>query len=608
MNWKYLTVGLLGMLAFASVGAAQAQSSATLNPTEIDHLVRLEWQKEGVVPAALADDARYLRRIYLDITGMIPPPEVVTEFLADKSPDRRSKAVDRLLDSPGYVANWTNYWDRTLMFGRAEQARMVDKGAFRLWLSEQFDKNTPWNKFVYDLITASGQNSMGGDYRKMQLGLVPASTTDADGHKINGATNWVLRYNGKPEDLSGTASKIFLGVQIQCAQCHDHKTEKWKQTDFRSFTACFVNTRPKPVNPEGYRDKMAKDYRMDLEDVSRPFVPRGKKVVNDAAIYATSKPAALDGTDFSDTSNRRQALATWMTAKENPWFAEAFVNRIWSHFLGRGFVEPIDDFRPSNPTVMPDLMARLSDDFAASNYDVKHLIRTICATQVYQLSSGPAGKTDPDNTLWARFRLKPMGPTQLVDSLVQATNTKPVLEQMGNGNLDAIKLNVERQFSFLFDVDEEFEQKDFEGTIPQALLMLNGGIVNTSVTPIPGTALADTLTMPGSDALKIEALYLRTLSRKPTASELAQWTRFVDAPRSMVATGAQPQGGGRQQMRPNAKAANGQGKKGMQANTGFNPLARASTRIDPAFKTEKGQAYEDMFWALLNSSEFLFNH
>ena len=605
MNWKHLTASLFGLVAFATVSPARAQSSVTLKPSEIDHLVRVEWQKEGVIPASPVDDARYLRRIYLDITGTIPPPEVVSEFLTDRSPDRRAKAVDRLLDSPSYVANWTNYWDRTLMFGRVENPRMVDKGAFRFWLSDQVDKNTPWNKFVYDLITATGQNSAGGDYRQMRQGLVPATATDKEGHQINGATNWVLRFNGKPEDLSGTASKIFLGVQIQCAQCHDHKTEKWKQTDFRSFTACFVNTRPKPVNPEGYRDKMAKDYRMELTDVNRPFVPRGKKV-NDAAVYAAAKPAALDGTDFSDNSNRRQALAAWMTAKENPWFAEAIVNRMWSHFLGRGFVEPIDDFRPSNPTVMPDLMARLSDDFVGSGYDVKHLIRTICATQVYQLSSAPAGKTDPDNTLWARFRLKPMGPSQLVDSLVQATNTKPVLEKLGGGNLDAIKLNVERQFTFLFDVDEEFEQKDFEGTIPQALLMLNGGIVNTSVTPIPGTALADTLTMPGSDAQKIEALYMRTLSRKPTSTELTNWTRFVAAPRDMVTDGFTPQAGPRQPARLGGKP--GAGKKGMQAPAGFNPLARASNRIDPAFKTAKGQAYEDMFWALLNSSEFLFNH
>lgn len=611
MKWKYLTAGLGGVAALATFGSVQAQSSATLKPSEIDHMVREEWQKQGVLPSAPADDARYLRRIYLDITGTIPPPEVVSEFLADKSPNRRAKAVDRLLDSPGYVANWTNYWNRTLMFGRIENARMVDKGAFRGWLSEQFDKNTPWNKFVYDLISATGRNSAGGDMQASRLGLKPATATDADGHKINGATNWVLRFNGKPEDLSGTASKIFLGVQIQCAQCHDHKTEKWKQTDFRAFTACFVNVRPKPVNPAGYRDKMAKDYRMELTDVNRPPVPRGKKANSDAASYAASKPAALDGADFSEAPNRRQALASWMTAKENPWFAEAIVNRMWSHFLGRGFVEPIDDFRPSNPTTMPDLMGRLSDDFVASNYDLKHLIRTICATEVYQLSSGPAGKTDPDNTLWARYRLKPMGPAQLVDSLVQATNTKPVLEQVAGGNLDQIKANVERQFSFLFDVDEEFEQKDFEGTIPQALLMLNGGIVNTSVAPIPGTALADTLAMPGTDAQKIEALYLRTLSRLPSPTEEAKWTQFVNAPREMADGGgaAVPTGpGGRRQQARQAAKPNAKGGKRPQANAGFNPLARATNKIDPAFKTAKGQAYEDMFWALLNSSEFLFNH
>ncbi len=608
MKWKELFVAGAALAAAMSSGIAHAQSSSSLKPAEIDHMVRAEWQKEGVIPAAEADDARYLRRVYLDITGMIPPPEVVSEFLADKSPAKRAKAVDNLLDSPGYVANWTNYWDRTLMFGRVEQARVVDKSAFRLWLTEQFDKNTPWNKFVYDLISATGQNSAGGDNRKIRLGLAPASTTDADGHQINGATNWVLRYQGKPEDLSGTASKVFLGVQIQCAQCHDHKTEKWKQTDFRSFTACFLNTRPQPVNPEGFKDKMARDYRVSLIDINRPFVPRGKKAGN-TAVYAVAKPAALDGTDFSDSANRRQAMAQWMTARENPWFAEAIVNRMWSHFLGRGFVEPIDDFRPSNPTIMPDLMARLSDDFVANGYDLKHLIRTICATQVYNLSSAPAGKTDPGNTLWARFRLKPMNPPQLVDSLVQATNTKPVLEKMAGGNLDAIKLNVERQFSFLFDVDEEFEQKDFEGTIPQALLLLNGGIVNTSVTPIPGTALADTLTMPGSDAQKIETLYLRTLSRKPTATEMTRWTKFVNEPRELVTdSGAAMRPAPQQAMRPNGKPANGNGGKRQQANAGFNPLARAANRIDPAFKTAKGQAYEDLFWALLNSSEFLFNH
>jgi hypothetical protein len=165
-------------------------------------------------------------------------------------------------------------------------------------------------------------------------------------------------------------------------------------------------------------------------------------------------------------------------------------------------------------------------------------------------------------------------------------------------------VNIARQFTFLFDVDEEFEQKDFEGTIPQALMLLNGGLVNRSVTPIPGTALADVLDIPGADSQKVEALYLRTLSRKPTATELAKWTTFVNAPRDVVADNGAAQPG------PNAR------RRQMAANPGkgnkrvgdFDPLARVGSRAAIAGDTPKGQAYEDLFWALLNSSEFMFNH
>src|SRR5205823_5203905 len=153
------------------------------------------------------------------------------------------------------------------------------------------------------------------------------------------------------------------------------------------------------------------------------------------------------------------------------------------------------------------------------DYDVKHLIRTICATQVYQLSAAPGKNIEPDNKLWARYRLKPMEPEAMLDSLVQATNMGPVLERIAGGNLDAVKFALNRQFTFLFDVDEENEQKDFEGTIPQALMLLNGNLVNRAATPIPGTTLAEVLALPGGDERKIESLYLRTVSRPPTGTE-----------------------------------------------------------------------------------------
>jgi len=610
MRWKYPVGACLALTALLGTFTAKADRGAALSPAAIDAMIQAEWKKEGVLPTTPVDDARYLRRVYLDIVGTIPPAQVVSEFLADHSPDKRARAVEALLDSPKYAENWTNYWNHTLMNGRVENARFVDRGAFKRWLYDQFDQNVHWDKFVYNLITASGQNSAGGPGGRGMANLKSVSIVDPDtGAKINGATNWILKYQGKPEDLSGNASRIFLGVQIQCAQCHDHKTEKWKQDDFRRFTACFVNSRPRPI----VADKMAKDYRVELIDLNRPFMPRGRnpkmlEAAKNAQPYLLASPAALDGTDFSATANRRQALAAWMTAPENPWFAEAIVNRLWSHFLGRGFIEPVDDFRPSNPAVMPDLLKRLADDFVASDYDLKHLIKTICATQVYQLSATATGKPDQGNTLWARYRLTQMTPDETLDAVIAATNLQPVLEKQFGANVDQMKANVQQQFSFLFDVDEEFEQKEFEGTIPQALMLLNGGLTNRGVSPIPGTALSDVLAMPGGDEAKIESLYLRTLSRKPTSSEVSRWVEFVNAPRDVVVEqGAAPPPLNPRQQRLIARPQ--QGKKGGQGGgaDAFNRLG-AGPRLRASGANPRQQAYEDLFWALLNSSEFMFNH
>lgn len=608
MKWQHVTAACMALWIVLASSTVRSEGRSVLSPAGIDSMVQAEWKLQGVVPAAPVDDARFLRRIYIDIVGTIPPAQVVSDFLADRSPDKRAKAVEALLDSPRYAENWTNYWNHLLMAGRAENVRFVDRAAFRQWLYGEFDHNVPWNKFVYDLITASGQNSAGGPGGRAMVGAKSVAMVDPDtGAKINGATNWILKYQGKPEDLSGNASRIFLGVQIQCAQCHDHKTEKWKQDDFRRFTACFVNSRPRQL----VADKMAKDYRVELIDVNRPPIFRGNNLkmlaaAKNAQPYLQAQPAALDGADFSGTANRRQALAAWMTAPENPWFAEAIVNRMWSHFLGRGFVEPVDDFRSSNPATLPVLLKQLSDDFKANDYDLKHLIKMICGSQVYQLSATATGKPDQGNTLWARYRLKAMGPDETLDAVIAATNLQPVLEKQFGANVDQMKANVQRQFSFLFDVDEEFEQKEFEGTIPQALMLLNGSLTNRGVGPIPGTALADVLAMPGGDEAKIESLYLRTLSRKPSAAELARWTAFLNAPRDAVIdqrpTTAPPnRREQRQLMRP---------QQGRRPGGGGDALSRlgAGPRAASGSLTPRQQAYEDLFWALLNSSEFMFNH
>jgi hypothetical protein len=312
----------------------------------------------------------------------------------------------------------------------------------------------------------------------------------------------------------------------------------------------------------------------------------------DLATYLAAAPAALDGTSFAGSGNRRRDLAAWITSKENPWFAEAIVNRIWSHFLGRGFVEPIDDFRPSNPPVAPAVLKAIADDFKANGYDLKRLIRLICSTQVYQLSSAPAKHADPGNLYWARYRLKSMGPDELLDSLVEATNFGAALERFTGARMEQLKFNMHRQFTFLFDVDEEFEQKEFEGTITQALMLMNGNLTNRAVYPIPGTALGEVMAMPGGDAERIESLYLRTLSRPPTGAELNTWIAFVNAPRQAVQS-EQP---------ANPSLA----RPGVARRAGFAPPGNAGpVRLQ---RMARIQAYEDLFWALLNSSEFMFNH
>jgi hypothetical protein len=527
-----------------------------LTAADLDKTIRAAWAKEGITPAPAVDDARLLRRAYLDITGVIPPIEAVTAFLADGAPDKRGKIIKALLASPRYADHWTDLWDRVLL-GRDVRGRLVDRDAFRGWLHGELAKNVGWNRMVTDLLTATGES------RSEQTGAV----------------NWFVKYRDTPQDLAGSASKIFLGVQIQCAQCHDHKTEKWKTDDFRSFAACFAKTRTDAV---GDADMKQKTFAVsDADNIAM----RKRKEPEIKAIVA-AKPTALDGTDFSSSENRRQALATWMTAPDNPWFARAAVNRLWAHFLGRGFVDPITDFRPGNPATLPDLLDALAKDFVSSGYDIQRLIQLICATEAYQRAAVGTGK----DKLWSRFRAEPLAPDELLDSLVVATRADAVAER-GKKNLEALRERLDKQISFLFDVDEESDAADYDGSIPQALFLLNGGFVNSSARAIPGSALAEVLALSGDDDEKIRSLYLRTLSRMPDAGEIASAKELLAAPAiEEEELAADP----KREVKDRGTKGKGRGK--------------GAAAVKGRAAQGKARAYEDLFWALLNASEFALNH
>jgi hypothetical protein len=560
-----------------------------LTSADVDARVREEWKSAGVTPTAAADDATWLRRAWLDVLGTIPPPEVVLRFLADTGKDKRARAIDTMLASPLWVDHWTTYWDDVWM-GRTTRAQEVDRGAFRAWLHDAIAANEPWSRVVTELLTATGLNSEGGKQKDAFADDGKDGTTDG----VNGAVNWTLRYAQTPQDMAGTASRTILGVQIQCAQCHDHKTEKWTQHDFQAFTAAFLRTRFVPLD----RGKaMGQVKRVEVRDLDRP-APRFAKM-GDLDPIEKAAPTALDGTSLGGGREVRAALAKWMTSADNPWFSRAFVNRVWGHFLGRGFSNPVDDLRASNPPVAPALLDALAADFVASGFDVKHLVRVIVGSEAYALSSSPldaaTAKSDPEVKLWERFRVTPLGPDELLGALVTATRVDNVVRATGRLDLDQIRFKVRQRYGFLFDVDEETDAPDFEGTIAQALALLNGGVVGTGTRLLPGSALADVLGAPGDDATKIEALYVRTLSRFPTSDETARWQAFLaDAAKDPTPPAPGPAG-------------SQQGKKGRKPK-GPDPLAGLEARRATPGEDARARAYEDMLWTLLNASEFVLNH
>jgi hypothetical protein len=544
----------------------------------IDEKVEAAWKAHKITPAPPADDARFFRRIHLDIAGELPQEKDVVAFLADTDPNKRSAAIDKLLAGKDYAEHFADYWDALLM-GRLTKSQLVDRKAFRDWLRTQLDKNTPWDKFVRELLTAEGYNSTATPIRG---GAEKAPEDLKERH--NGAVNWHLKYAQALPDLSGAAGRLFLGVQIQCAQCHDHKTEKWTQKDFRQFTAFFATTRPRPVDT----GQVLGIRRVELKEYPRAFGGLGPIGKNNRE-YTSVVPRPLDGREIA-TAERRRALADWMTDKKNPWFAQALVNRMWGYFTGTGFVEPVDDFRPSNEVVLPDLLKALSADFVASGYDVKHLIRVICNSKVYQLSSKPSsvGK-EAEHQYWSRYPLKPLDLEVFLAVLARATGNERQIGAVLEGN-EFARERFLRQFVVALGTDDMAEARDFEETIPQALMLLNGRMTNDGTRGLPRSVLGEVLTET-DDEKRIERLYLKTLSRKPTAAETKHWVSFVSAPRagsSAPATKADAKVG-------NAKAGLGGG-------------FLAALKARGGVRTPKDQAYEDLFWALINSAEFLFNH
>ena len=438
-----------------------------------------------VSPAPPASDDEFLRRAYLDLTGVIPTLAQAKAFLDDKAPGKRSRLIDELLADPNFGRHLTDGWMAKLIPGGTDN-RFVPRDPFGDWLEKQFNDNSPWNEVVSDILTATG--------------------TLED----NPAVTYYLT-NRSADKLTDQTTQHFLGVQLQCAQCHNHPFAEWKQTEYWGMAAFFEKVRPdNPRNPLKGASNLAIGAREGVgRTKAKDFFPDGAKAVP-AKFLGGPEP------ELNRAEPNRPVLAKWLTAADNPYFARAMANRVWGQLFGRGIVNPVDDLHEGNPPSHPELLDELAKDFVAHGFDVKYLYRAVCNTNAYQRTSKPTrGAADPDPALFARMTVKVLSPEQLFDSIAQVTGAQAqIAERMKDGPKRG-PVGPRNQFvQFFLAGVEEANPVEYEAGIPQALRLMNSRLVGNPQAARAYFAAGD------RPAEVFERVYLAALSRRPTPAEV----------------------------------------------------------------------------------------
>ncbi|HVS37761.1 MAG TPA: DUF1549 and DUF1553 domain-containing protein [Gemmataceae bacterium] len=501
---------LLPLAAPALAEPPQKNQDADALAARVDQLFAARWDANKVKPAPIADDAEFMRRLYLDLAGTIPPVSDVRAFLADTSPDKRRKLIDKLLNSPDYVNHFADVWTATWMPDLSDPQFIGLQDNFKVWLLARLRENASYDSMAREILTSAAPQPVG-----RPDGL---ETVQPNGGVSPAA--FYIAYENKPEKLAGATSRLFLAVRLECAQCHDSKFDTWTRKQFWQYAAFFGagagrNSKPSIVIPS-------------LGTVVEARFP--------------------DGTDpkFTNGASPRTVLADWAVSPDNKYFARAGVNRVWSLFFGVGLVEPVDDLtRDKEKNEVLDELAR---QFADHHFDLKFLIRAIVSTRAYQLTSRQTDPSQDDPRFFARMAVKALSTEQVIASLKEATH---------------LKFDSPAPFVLRSELGGSFARQpnkptEFQTSIPQALALMNGKFVDDS-TAVEGSALLASARAPffGDAKSRVELLYLAALSRKPTDAESAKLVAYVD---------------------------------------------KGGPSGDPNL------ALADVFWALLNSSEFVFNH
>jgi hypothetical protein len=457
----------------------------------IDRLVFQKLHKLNIAPSELADDAEYLRRVYLDVIGTLPTSAEARRFFDDRRPNKRALLVDELLRRPEYTDYWSLQWSDLL---RVDRQALGSKRAFAYyqWIRRSVASNQPFDQFARSVVTAEGP--LGED-------------AAADFYKVV----------TKPGDEAGTLSQVFLGVRIACAECHHHPFDRWSTTDYYGMTAYFSGLTVKPLG---------RDEAVSVEGIAAAKNPR-----TGAEIFAHpfGEPAP---TTAPQSGDRRAALADWMTRPDNPYFARNLANRVWAHFLGRGLVEPVDDVRVTNPPSNLELLDALAHSVVENKYDVKALIRTITASRAYQLSSKPNATNERDEQNYSRALFKRIDAEVLLDMVCQTTGVAERFEGMPAGTR-AIQLWDSKASHYFLKVFGrpvrasacECERRR-EPSSAQVLHLLNGPEIQAKLSDDAGY-VAKLTNREGGDESLVEDLYLTFYSRRPTAEEATTAVSYI---------------------------------------------------------------------------------
>jgi hypothetical protein len=457
----------------------------------IDDKLIAKWKDLGLTPSPLASDEEFFRRIHLDTIGTLPAPADITAFLADKSADKRAKAIDRVLERPEFYDFWALKWGDLLRINR-QFLQIKGMFSFHNWVRSALRDNMPVDQFVREVLTAEGSTYTDGPANYYRLG-------------------------GNAPDWAETTVQIFLGVRLQCAKCHQHPFEKWTQDDYYGMAAFFARIGTKSTRDFGMFDSDTVVFLRSGGEVSHPR--KG----------GTIKPHPLDGPEMDDPIDRRVKLAEWLTAPTNAFLAPNLINRFWGYYMGRGLVEPLDDLRATNPASNPELLDALAKDFIAHKFDFKHLLRTMMNSRAYQLSSTmvPGNDADKGNVYFARYGVKRLTAEQLADALDFATGTQEKYAGLPAGTR-AIQLPDTAVRSYLMDIFGRPGRKitcecerTVQPNISQALHLLNGEFLNQKIGANNGRIekLIKAKTQPEGI---VHELYMVTLSRPPHKEETAR--------------------------------------------------------------------------------------